>query len=78
VLCPVDLVRATAGKRAGKIDETFRAGGCGLRASSIAGVLTVATIVVARLSLRSLEQRAEVAFPDERAGSVAQPQPVGN
>jgi hypothetical protein len=44
----------------------------------IAGVLTVATIVVARLSLRSLEQRAEVAFPDEQAGSVAQPQPVGN
>jgi membrane protein DedA with SNARE-associated domain len=44
----------------------------------IAGVLTVATIVVARLSLRSLEQRAEVAFPDEQARSVAQPQPVGN
>jgi membrane protein DedA with SNARE-associated domain len=44
----------------------------------IAGVLTVATIVVARLSLRSLEQRAEVAIPDEQAGSVAQPQPVGN
>ena len=44
----------------------------------IAGVLTVATIVAARLSLRALERRAEVAFPDEQAGSVAQPQPVGN
>jgi membrane protein DedA with SNARE-associated domain len=44
----------------------------------VAGVLTVATIMAARLSLRVLEQRAEVAFPDEQAGSVAQPQPVGN
>jgi membrane protein DedA with SNARE-associated domain len=44
----------------------------------VAGVLTVATIMAARLSLRVLEQRAEVAFPDEQAGRVAQPQPVGN
>jgi membrane protein DedA with SNARE-associated domain len=44
----------------------------------VAGLLTLATIVLARLSLRVLEQRAEVAFPDEQAGSVAQPQPVGN
>jgi membrane protein DedA with SNARE-associated domain len=44
----------------------------------VAGVLTVATIMAARLSLRALEQRAEVAFPDEQAGRVAQPQPVGN
>jgi membrane protein DedA with SNARE-associated domain len=44
----------------------------------IAGVLTVATIVVARLSLRSLERRAELAFPDDQPRSVAQPQPVGN
>ena len=44
----------------------------------VAGVLTVATIVLARLSLRVLEQRAEAAFPDEQTESVAQPQPVGN
>lgn len=44
----------------------------------VAGMLTVATIVAARLSLRVLEQRAEVAFPEEQAGSVARPQPVGN
>jgi membrane protein DedA with SNARE-associated domain len=31
----------------------------------VAGVLTVATIVIARISLRRLEQRAEDAFPDE-------------
>jgi membrane protein DedA with SNARE-associated domain len=43
----------------------------------VAGVLTAATIVAARLSLRVLEQRAEAAFPDEPARSVAQPQPVG-
>ncbi len=44
----------------------------------VAGVLTVATIVLARLSLRVLEQRAEAAFPDEQTESVTQPQPVGN
>jgi membrane protein DedA with SNARE-associated domain len=44
----------------------------------VAGLLTRATVVLARLSLRVLVQRAEVAFPDEQAGSVAQPQPVGN
>jgi membrane protein DedA with SNARE-associated domain len=44
----------------------------------VASVLTVGTIVLARLSLRALEQRAEAAFPDEQKESVAQPQPVGN
>jgi membrane protein DedA with SNARE-associated domain len=43
----------------------------------VAGVLTVATIVVVRVSLRALEQRAEDAFPDEQAASKAQPQPAG-
>jgi membrane protein DedA with SNARE-associated domain len=43
----------------------------------VAGVLTVATIVVVRVSLRALEQRAEDAFPDEPAASKAQPQPAG-
>jgi membrane protein DedA with SNARE-associated domain len=44
----------------------------------VAGVLTVATIVLVRVSLRVLERRAEDAFPDEQAASKAQPQPVGN
>ncbi len=44
----------------------------------VAGVLTAATIVVARLSRRVLEHRAEAAFRDEPARSAAQPQPVGN
>jgi membrane protein DedA with SNARE-associated domain len=43
----------------------------------VAGVLTVATIVVVRVSLRALEQRAEDAFPDEPAASKGQPQPAG-
>jgi hypothetical protein len=32
----------------------------------VASVLTVVTIVVTRISLRRLEQRAEAAFPDEQ------------
>jgi membrane protein DedA with SNARE-associated domain len=44
----------------------------------VAGLLTVASIVLVRLSLRRLEQRAGLAFPDEEAGSMAEPQPVGN
>ena len=39
-----------------------------------AGVLTVATIVMVRVSLRRLERRAENAFPDEPAASQAPPQ----
>jgi membrane protein DedA with SNARE-associated domain len=44
----------------------------------LAGVLTVATIVLLRVSLRILGQRAEAAFPEEQAATKAQPQHVGN
>jgi hypothetical protein len=38
---------------------------------AVAGVLTVASIVVGRRSLRRLEQRAEEAFPEEQAARQA-------
>jgi membrane protein DedA with SNARE-associated domain len=38
---------------------------------AVAGVLTVASFIVVRRSLRRLEQRAEDAFPDEQAASQA-------
>jgi membrane protein DedA with SNARE-associated domain len=40
---------------------------------AVAGVLTLATIVIGRRSLRRLEQRAEDAFPEEQAPSQPQP-----
>ena len=38
---------------------------------AVAGVLTAATIVIGRRSLRRIEQRAEDAFPDQPAPSPA-------
>jgi membrane protein DedA with SNARE-associated domain len=43
----------------------------------VAGGLTVVTIMLVRVSLRRLEQRAEDAFPDEQEASRAQPQHAG-
>ncbi len=40
---------------------------------AVAGVLTLATIVIGRRSLRRLEQRAADAFPEEQAPSQHQP-----
>src|SRR5258706_13592360 len=40
---------------------------------AVAGVLTLATIVIGRRSLRRLEQRAEDAFPEEQPPSQPQP-----
>jgi membrane protein DedA with SNARE-associated domain len=40
---------------------------------AVAGVLTVATVVGVRVSLRRLEQRAEDAFPEEQSASQEQP-----
>jgi membrane protein DedA with SNARE-associated domain len=48
---------------------------------AVAGVLTVASFIVVRRSLRRLEQRAEEAFPEEQAASRTPPQcrvPAGN
>jgi len=41
---------------------------------AVAGVLTVASIIIVRRSLRRLEQRAEEALPEEQAASQAPPQ----
>jgi membrane protein DedA with SNARE-associated domain len=40
---------------------------------AVAGVLTLATLVIGRRSLRRLEQQAEDAFPEEQAPSQPQP-----
>jgi membrane protein DedA with SNARE-associated domain len=44
---------------------------------AVASVATVASIIVVRRSLRRLEQRADDAFPDERAASSEAPVSVG-
>jgi len=54
------------GSAASSVGNTITIGGY-----AVAGVLTVASFIVVRRSLRRLEQRAEEAFPDEQAASQA-------